>query len=124
MRKLLLRGQSEHLRLPPSKKSHLRAFPNVLFDLFSGDAYLVTILIWSYTSAMIHWKFKYYIFIHTTKNNFLHVVLNMYFNYTVGNRFLKDSCKDSLKHLLSVTLLLKTGQLLRRRIALLSPPSF
>lgn len=72
MRKLLLRGQSEHLRLPPSKKkSHLRgAFPNVLFDLFPGDAYLVTILMWSYTSAMIHWKFKYYIFIHTTETNF------------------------------------------------------
>lgn len=112
MRKLLLRGQSEHLILPPLKKSHLRDFPNVLFDLFSGDAYLVTILIWSYTSAMIHCKFKYYIFIHTTKSKFLHVVLNMYFDYTVGNRFLKDSCKDSLTHLLSVTLLLKTGQLL------------
>lgn len=69
MRKLLLRGQSEHLRLPPSKKSHLRGtFPNVLFDLFPGDAYLVTILMWSYTSAMIHSKFKYYIFIHTTEN--------------------------------------------------------
>lgn len=98
--------------------------------MFSLTCFL-EMLIWlpswyghTYTSAMIHWKFKYYIFIHTTKSKFLHVVLNMYFDYTVGNRFLKDSCKDSLKHLLSVTLLLKTGQLLWQRIALLSPPFF